>query len=206
MSDSYVQIQPDSTGKYVDCTSLTIGSVTVQRQRIVIADPSTAEAFANIAAKGTQASNAIGIQSFVDSGRNQMAFVLDNANGVTAGALATATLWRGNSSLTTATSYSVTSGKTFRINSFSCSVVNTGATASYVRCYLLWSTTTLATTSAVAITLVAAAPAAVTNAGGVADLSLPDGFELPASANFGFMQIASATSCHVTICVTGFEY
>lgn len=37
MADQYVQLQPDSTGKKVDTTELTVGANTVERQRIHIA-------------------------------------------------------------------------------------------------------------------------------------------------------------------------
>jgi hypothetical protein len=48
MSDQYVQVQPDSTGKKVDVSELTVGSNTVERQRIVLADNTTAASFASI--------------------------------------------------------------------------------------------------------------------------------------------------------------
>lgn len=38
MSDSYVQVQPDSSGKKVDTSELTVNSLTVERQRVVLAD------------------------------------------------------------------------------------------------------------------------------------------------------------------------
>jgi fructose-1,6-bisphosphatase/inositol monophosphatase family enzyme len=37
MADGVVQVAPDSTGKIVDCTELTVGIATVERQRVVIA-------------------------------------------------------------------------------------------------------------------------------------------------------------------------
>lgn len=37
MSDSFIQVPPDSTGKLLDCESLTTGSGTVQRQRTRLA-------------------------------------------------------------------------------------------------------------------------------------------------------------------------
>ena len=48
MSDSYVQVQPDSSGKKVDTSELAVGTATVERQRIVMADGSTAEAIAPV--------------------------------------------------------------------------------------------------------------------------------------------------------------
>lgn len=37
MSDSYIQVPPDSTGKKTDCEELTVGANTVERQRIQVA-------------------------------------------------------------------------------------------------------------------------------------------------------------------------
>lgn len=43
MTDSTVQLQPDSTGKFCDTTSLTVSAQTVQRQRMVIAGAAAAD-------------------------------------------------------------------------------------------------------------------------------------------------------------------
>jgi hypothetical protein len=48
MSDGTVQVAPDSTGKKVDTSELTVGANTVERQRIVIADDATAAALAAV--------------------------------------------------------------------------------------------------------------------------------------------------------------
>ena len=57
MSDSFVQVAPDSTGKKVDVSQLTVSAQTVERQRMVIADDATAAALAavlNTAPVGTE--------------------------------------------------------------------------------------------------------------------------------------------------------
>lgn len=48
MADQIIQVPPNSTGLKVDCSELTVGANTVERQRIVLADPATAEAFAGV--------------------------------------------------------------------------------------------------------------------------------------------------------------
>jgi hypothetical protein len=48
MSDGIVIVQPDSTGKKIDTSELTVGPNTVERQRTVIADDSTAAALAKV--------------------------------------------------------------------------------------------------------------------------------------------------------------
>jgi hypothetical protein len=42
MADQYVQVQPNSTGLKVDTSELTVGANTVERQRVVIGDPTVA--------------------------------------------------------------------------------------------------------------------------------------------------------------------
>lgn len=48
MANGIVQVPPDSTGKIIDTSELTVGSNTVERQRINLADPTTAAAIAAI--------------------------------------------------------------------------------------------------------------------------------------------------------------
>ncbi len=48
MADAVVQVAPDSTGHKIDVTDLTVGANTVARQRINVADPSTAAALAAV--------------------------------------------------------------------------------------------------------------------------------------------------------------
>lgn len=53
MTDAYVQLAADGPGKKVDTSELAVGLNTVERQRIVVADPATAAALA--AVKNTSA-------------------------------------------------------------------------------------------------------------------------------------------------------
>lgn len=55
MADGIVQVAPDSTGKKIDSSELTVGANTVERQRIVIADDSTAASLAYVGAINTDA-------------------------------------------------------------------------------------------------------------------------------------------------------
>lgn len=48
MANGIVQVAPDSTGKKVDTSELTVGTNTVERQRIVISDDATAAALAAV--------------------------------------------------------------------------------------------------------------------------------------------------------------
>lgn len=50
-TDGTVGLAPDSTGKKVDTSELTVGAVTVERQRVVCADPSNASGLAPVSAQ-----------------------------------------------------------------------------------------------------------------------------------------------------------
>ena len=52
MADSYIQVPPDSTGKLLDMSALTTTSGTVQRERVILGDNTTAANYASINASG----------------------------------------------------------------------------------------------------------------------------------------------------------
>lgn len=52
MSDQFIQVPPQSTGLKVDCTELTVGANVVERERVNIADPTSATAIAGVTAGG----------------------------------------------------------------------------------------------------------------------------------------------------------
>jgi hypothetical protein len=49
MADGFVKVAPDSTGKIIDTSELTVNAQTVERQRVVLGDPTIAAALAVIA-------------------------------------------------------------------------------------------------------------------------------------------------------------
>lgn len=52
MADGTVRLYPDSTGKIIDTSELTVGANTVERQRVAIADPANATGVANVGTPG----------------------------------------------------------------------------------------------------------------------------------------------------------
>src|SRR6266550_8164432 len=50
MADGFVQVAPDSTGKKIDNSEITVGANTVERQRVNIADPTSATRIASVTA------------------------------------------------------------------------------------------------------------------------------------------------------------
>ncbi|OXE36913.1 MAG: hypothetical protein CGW95_04830 [Phenylobacterium zucineum] len=55
MADGLIQVAPDSTGKKVDTSELIVGANTVERQRVVIGDPTNAAGLAAVGTPNTDA-------------------------------------------------------------------------------------------------------------------------------------------------------
>lgn len=219
-----IAVTPGS-GKILDCAEVTVGAATVEREIVCMASPSTAANYAEVTAngdqqmdlmhvggvavaataKGTQATNAVGVQELKDAGRTLISFVFDNIAGITTEALGTMTINKGGTT-TTGTTYTVSTGKTLRIVSFALTVINPSTTAAASRARIRSGASVTATSSIVAA-LAAGAPAAVAFAGGMADMAYPDGIEIAAGQQVGISHIESSTiASGVNVCVVGFEY
>jgi hypothetical protein len=133
------------------------------------------------------------VQEMKDTGRTYIALVVNNVNSVTTEALMSLSINKGGTT-TTATNYTVTTGKIFRIQSFSgsCLESNTRIIARAV------TTGTVTATSSILC--------ALTSTGESADQDFPDGLELPAGSNIGITSISSATGNFVTAALVGYEY
>jgi hypothetical protein len=94
MSDGLVQVAPDSSGKKIDTSEITVGANTVERQRVVISDPVSATQLADVTAAGAirvdlapQALARMRANTFRTPGRagtaGQKIFALHNATGST---------------------------------------------------------------------------------------------------------------------------
>jgi hypothetical protein len=147
MTDGLVQVAADSTGKKIDTSELTVGANTVERQRVVIADSTTATSLATVKAastaavatdpalvvavspnntvgvtqatltKGTQGATGVSTQDLKDAGRTSV--VLNAASIVSATPVALVTMQKYVAGTVTAgvTEYVVTTGKTLRVQS-----------------------------------------------------------------------------------------
>ena len=65
MADGIVQLQPDSTGKKVDTSELTVGANVVERQRVVVASDTGATAIASVTAANGLAVDVTRVQGVV---------------------------------------------------------------------------------------------------------------------------------------------
>lgn len=207
MSDSTVQIPPASTGQLVATRQITVSSNSVQLQCIVVGDPTTADNYGAVVAKGTQGAFAQAVQELKDAGRNPVTLMgTATATTTTAGTIfPSATRWLGSVS-SSGSSFAVTTGKTFRVQSIMVAISSSTSTSNNVLGQLLWSTTTLAATSPGGPAARAGTPSSTTGSLGSSIVPIPDGFELAASVNYGLAQTSSATTGTVTIQVVGYEY
>ncbi len=154
----------------------------------------------SVTVKGTQGARGLAVQELKDAGRVYVTFVLDAIAGVTTEALTSMAINKGGTA-SSATSYTVTAGKTFRVQSMTaCISSSSGTNSARVR---LRSAGTVSATSPILCTLQAGA-----SSGAVGDTTqvVPDGLEIAAGQQFGLSQIASGTSAIVTCCVIGYEY
>ena len=67
MTDQYVQVQPNSTGLKIDTSEVVVGANTVERQRMVLADPVYSAGFATVNPLGSLSTSAEPRQLFYDT-------------------------------------------------------------------------------------------------------------------------------------------
>jgi hypothetical protein len=203
MADGLVIVSPDSTGKKIDTSELTVGVNTVERQRIVIADPTNATQLATVSASG-----AVANKSLTDTNRTYVILFAQAVTGVTTEALITFTKNVNGTTTTAQTAYTITSGKTFRIQSISYLVKNTTTTANSGTVNVRVAATVSATSPLVA-SLFVSAPAAVASAVGADSIQLVDGIDIlgNGSIQIGISHIENiATASIVSFTLTGYEY
>jgi hypothetical protein len=157
-------------------------------------------------AKGTQASNAMGVQDFKDSGRVAFVAVASAVAGVTTEALLTLTPVRTVTAGTAATTLTVTSGKTLRIQAIYVNVKTTAAAVGSVVCHVRMAAGAVTATSQLFFSCGVSTLAATSGTNNGECFDIPDGFEISGTTQFGITQLASSASCTIDVTVLGFEY
>lgn len=193
----------------VDVTSIAAGTNRLGSVRLV--DSSDADL---TAVKGSQTSRAVGTQDLKDAGRTAIIFsaVAAAAGLTTVETAISLTKSAGTAATSSANSFVITSGKTFRITAISVATrANAVATAQATTFNLRLNTAGAVTTSSTPILLsLRSATAATASAWDRVQLAVPDGFEI---AGNGTIQIgitaaaafvANAPTWDVTI--IGYEY
>jgi hypothetical protein len=162
--------------------------------------------------KGTQGTTGFAVQELKDAGRTNISFTVDAATPASSETLVQFTLHKAGADTASQNTYTVTAGKTFRLQSIFVYYAMTSTTLSEIRVAFRENTGgTCAANSTLAIRLGAGAP--VTTATSVAHeaatqatYSIPDGMEFPAADSLCLSAIATSTSSAVTITVNGYEY
>lgn len=158
--------------------------------------------------KGTQGTTGVTTQDLKDSGRSRVTFTADRVTPAASDTLVTFVKDVAGTSTTAQTTYTVTTGKTFRVQSFAIGAANSTTTALSVRVALRENTGGTCTASSAPVAMLnTATPAAVAAEGssGVAE-SFPDGLEFPAADSICFSAIGSTSTGTLTATVVGFEY
>lgn len=157
--------------------------------------------------KGTQGANGVSTQDLKDAGRTAIVLSVTAVASVTTEAMFTLNIWKAGT-VTSATSYTVTAGKTFRIQAiqFGVRFTTPSTTVTFA------STTFVVRQGAGSVTAtsnvlhqdskLAASNAPVPNS----DLPIPDGLELPAGTTIGVSHLASAATLSEDVAIFGYLY
>lgn len=196
--------QPVS-GTFWQATQPISGTVTAQQ---VTASSLQATVTQQTLTKGTQGSVGVSTQDLKDAGRDRVSFTADRVTPAASDTLVTFTKNVGGTATTAQTTYTVTSGKTLRIETVTIGVATSTTAAFSVRVALRENTSGSCTASSAPVTLLEAATlTAVTNEGAnFATAVIPDGWEFPAADSVCVSAIASSATGTLTVTVLGFEY
>lgn len=157
--------------------------------------------------KGVQAQIFVPTQDAKDSGRVVKTYIATATAGVTTEAMMTLTPLSNFTAGATGTSFTVTAGKTFRVQSVAAIIRATAATAvsGIIRLRISASgAVTTATTPALALGM--PPTSATINSGNSNSTSFPDGLELSGTMQFGISQLVTATSASIDVMIIGYEY
>jgi hypothetical protein len=158
--------------------------------------------------KGTQGANGHTVQDLKDAGRGAVILSATAVASVTTAALFTLNIWQAGA-VTSATSFTVPAGKTFRVQSiqFGARFATPSTTVTFASARFdvrAISTGALAVTSALVYgdSKMAASNAPTPNS----DLAIPDGLEFPAGYVIGVSHVDSAATLLLDLLIVGFTY
>lgn len=160
-------------------------------------------------AKGTQGAAAVTTQDFKDAGRSKVILTLTKALAITTEALVTLTQKKGDATTTTGTFYTVTAGKTLRLQSMFISITSAAASISSLAVRLREGASgggAVTVTSDIIAELEVSNPAAAIAASGQSWFIFPDGLELAGGQQIGVSELSNLATGSVTIVVVGYEY
>lgn len=158
--------------------------------------------------KGTQGSTGFSTQDLKDAGRTYVVLYAQLITGVTTEALATFTKNVGGTATTAQTAYTITSGKTFRIQGLYTAIKNTTTVANSC-VYNVRAAASVSATSPIVVSCGCSAVGAVANQQGFAQLAIPDGMELAGngSLQIGVSHLENVTTASISsFTLIGYEY
>lgn len=159
--------------------------------------------------KGVQSSTGATVQELKDAGRTYVVLVATGVAGVTTEALFSFQQNKGGAVTPAVTSYTITSGKTLRIQSVCLSNRDGATTTSWSRGVLRSNTGGATTaTSSIVWGLEAGGAGALAGSTGAACTQFPDGLEIAGNGtvSIGVSHLDQATTNLVSFSLTGYEY
>lgn len=154
--------------------------------------------------KGTQGATGLTVQDLKDSGRTRVAFHCTGIASVVSETVLTCSKNVGGTETTGVTTYTVTAGKTLRIQSlrFSIRFATPSGTVTFANATLRLREASV--TGAQVIVQSMENPSNLDNQAEIRDF--PDGLEFPAGTVLNFTQVASATTLLIDAGFIGYEY
>jgi hypothetical protein len=199
VTGTFFQATQPVSGTFFQATQPISGAVSVSNTV-----PTTA---ADTLSKGVQGATGFSVQSLIDAGRSIKTFSAFNASSVVSEALMTLTPQTDGTNGSTGTSFTVTSGKRLRLQQIVLSARPTTAAVVIDTFILRMSSSGAVTiTSPVIMNVNLTGPAAVIGAGAFMAISLPDGFELSGTQQFGISHVGTIATYVENVSLIGYEY
>lgn len=177
---------------------------------IQLVDGVVSTQIASVEPAGTAGTYFLMVKTAQDSDRVKKIFSLTKGTGITTEALVSLTIKSGDATPTTSTSYTVTAGKTLRLQSIFLGVTNiTSAAVANVAIRVREGAAgggAVSVTSDIIAELEAGGQSATLQTSGQNQLTWPDGIEIAGGQQIGISELADSVDAAVTIVMHGFEY
>lgn len=163
----------------------------------------------NTLTKGVQQSIGFTVQELKDAGRTYVTFTADAVAGVTSETLLSFTVNKQGTATATQTNYTITSGKTLRVQAITIGVQAGAAAGEWVRVKLRHNTAGATTTASSLVITAACGTGNATTAGmGEESFPIPDGLEFfgNGTQTIALTHVSSATTNIESITLVGYEY
>jgi hypothetical protein len=156
--------------------------------------------------KGTQGAEGMTVQAFKDSGRTAVVINIPEVASVTTETLLSINVMRGTTQTTSVTSYTVTTGKTLRIQAIRVKARFTTPSTTVTFAQALINLRNAAAIAAGNLLFGIRIDCAANMESPGEMLSFPDGWELPSGSIIAFSQLGSATTLTLGGELIGYEY